>query len=138
MDKKFVMMAVLLLAGCQHPNDPGFYDATWYLSGATVEGPLKTAANATKGITLNLTSDGKLSGVSGCNRYFGGYKLVNGAAIKVGNIGSTKMACMGELMQAEGLYLDRLGKANWIELDGDTLKLYSDGFEAPLRFRQGR
>ncbi|EKE76671.1 META domain-containing protein [Gallaecimonas xiamenensis] len=139
MDKRFWLWATMaMLAGCQRPDDPSFYDTQWYLAPETVQGPLRTAASGTKGVTLRLTSDGKLSGSSGCNRYFGSYQLVNGTAFQVGAIGSTKMACLGELMQGEGLFLDRLSKANWLEQEGDTLKLYSDGFETPLRFRQQR
>ncbi|MED5525548.1 MAG: META domain-containing protein [Pseudomonadota bacterium] len=135
MKKALGMMGLALgLCACQSASDPGFYDNLWRLDASQVKGPLATAARSVKGITLKLSSDGRLSGEGGCNRYFADYQLVNGAAMTVGHIGSTKMACMGELMQAEGLYLDRLQKANWLERDGANLKLFSDGFESPLVF----
>ncbi|WP_115718754.1 META domain-containing protein [Gallaecimonas mangrovi] len=139
MDRRLViLLGTLSLAGCQNNGEPGFFDNLWYLDGSTVNGPMHSGAVSAKGISLMLTSDGKLSGNSACNRYFGSYRLVNGAAIEVAKLGSTKRACTGELMQAEGLYLNRLQKSNWIEQDGSTLKLYSDGYATPLVFTQKR
>jgi len=44
-------------------------------------------------ITLNISSKKRVSGFSGCNRYFSSIVEVNGNQLKLSSIGSTRMLC---------------------------------------------
>lgn len=61
-------------------------------------------------ITLDLSTESgqrRASGFSGCNRYFGAYVLKNGL-LSFGQLGGTRMACMGAGSEIESAYLDAL------------------------------
>lgn len=77
-----------------------------------------------KGITLNISKD-ELSGKSGVNNYFGGYK-VNGKKISVSKLAVTAMAGSTEKMDLEQDYLDILENVKRIELQNDKLIMKTD------------
>jgi len=57
--------------------------------------------------------DGRIAGKSACNRYFAGIEEGDIAGdIKIGQAGSTMMACPDELMKIERQYLDTLSQVN--------------------------
>ena len=61
-------------------------------------------------ITLDLSTESgqrRASGFSGCNRYFGAYTLKNGL-LSFGQLGGTRMACIGAGGDIEGAYLEAL------------------------------
>ncbi|WP_112174376.1 META domain-containing protein [Paraburkholderia unamae] len=61
-------------------------------------------------ITLDLSTESgqrRVSGFSGCNRYFGAYTLKNGL-LAFSQLGGTRMACMGAGGEIEGDYLQAL------------------------------
>ena len=75
-------------------------------------------------VTLNFGADGQVSGNSGCNNYSGGYET-SGAALKVGPLASTMMACdkPAGVMEQEQQYLTALQNAATFEIAGDTLTI---------------
>jgi heat shock protein HslJ len=80
---------------------------------------------------LFSAADGRVSGRSGCNNYFGSY-TVDGDALTVGQLGSTMMACPEPLMQQEQAYLAALQGAETFSIEADTLSITGGGME--LRF----
>jgi heat shock protein HslJ len=54
--------------------------------------------------------DGRLAGRSGCNGYFAELTESAPGQIRVGPVGSTRMACPPEIMRLEQGYLERLGQ----------------------------
>jgi len=73
-----------------------------------------------KEVTAEFTSDGRVSGTSGCNLYFAEYR-VTGQSLAIGATGSTMMYCMGPegIMEQERTYLELLEKAAfWKVRDG--------------------
>jgi len=61
---------------------------------------------------ITLAFDGRrISGTSGCNRYFAGVKETGELPgdLKVSEIGGTRMACPEEIMDLENRYLEALG-----------------------------
>ena len=58
-------------------------------------------------ITLVL-EDGRISGSSGCNRYFAAVEEPEPTSLTLGTIGSTRMACPTEVMELEARYLTAL------------------------------
>jgi heat shock protein HslJ len=79
-------------------------------------------------ISLNFGTDGQVSGHSGCNTYSGGYEA-NGNALKVGPLGSTRMACDNPagVMEQEQQYLAALQNSATYEIAGDTLTIRDSG-----------
>lgn len=68
------------------------------------------ASPSARPITLDLSTDSgqrRASGYSGCNRYFGSYTLKNGL-LSFGQLGGTRMACVGAGGAVETAYLDAL------------------------------
>ena len=63
-----------------------------------------------------------IAGNAGCNRFFGRYTF-DGAAIKIGPLASTRMACPAEVMEAEQAWLLMLESARSAEASGKELVL---------------
>lgn len=85
-------------------------------------------------VTISLSLDGTtVSGFSGCNNYFTGYKL-NENSIIFENIASTRRMGPEETMELENLFLDQLALTASYKNTKDGLVLFdSDGNET-LRF----
>jgi len=68
--------------------------------------------------------DGRMAGKSACNRYFAGIEEGDNAGdIKIGQAGSTRMACPDELMKVEREYLDALMYASSFSFHAGGLAL---------------
>jgi putative lipoprotein len=79
-------------------------------------------------------ADGTVSGSTGCNRFSGPYTL-EGEALEIGPLASTRMYCPPPADQVERAYLDVLGRvAAWRFDDAELVLLDREGFEQ-VRFR---
>ena len=61
--------------------------------------------------TVTVTADfdsGRVTGFSGCNTYSGSY-TTSGSRIDITGFATTGLACDGQLMSAEAVYLETLG-----------------------------
>ena len=84
--------------------------------------------------SLSFFEAGRAAGNASCNRYTGGVEIT-GSTIKFGQLASTRMACVDSAVSSqEDLYLKALGAARRFERKEDSLLLYADGFDKPLRF----
>jgi heat shock protein HslJ len=83
--------------------------------------------------TLAFPDAGKVAGNGSCNRFFGSAEI-NGDAIKLSAMGSTRMACPEAVMNQESKYLEALQAAERFEWKAPYLLIYCKGFEKPLRF----
>ncbi|MPS65379.1 MULTISPECIES: META domain-containing protein [Chryseobacterium] len=85
-----------------------------------------TLADNVKGQIPTLNVEGaKISGNSGCNRYFGAVTMETASGkFAASQVGSTKMAC--DNMSVEKNFLDMVQKANRYVVSGSTLELYQD------------
>jgi heat shock protein HslJ len=63
-----------------------------------------------------------IAGNAGCNRFFGRYTF-DGAAIMIGPLASTRMACPAEVMEAERAWLRMLERARSAEASAKELVL---------------
>lgn len=93
---------------------------SWELSQISKKGqklPIPEGAN----ITVNF-SDGKISGFSGVNSYFGGYKIKNNS-ILTAETAATLMAGPEELMKIELNFFDILQNSPRINYNNTTLSL---------------
>ena len=77
---------------------------------------------------------GRVSGKSGCNRFGGAWKQA-GAAITLGPLMGTKMACAPALMDIEAKFLAALGAASSVTFDatGAAMLKAADGRVIKIR-----
>ncbi len=103
-------------------SDDGLEGEVWVVDQLTIDGTSATPIPGT--ILTAVFEDGVISGVAGCNDYFGGY-VVDGGAIEVTEAGSTRAFC-GEpagTMDQEIAFLGLLQTADGFERDGEVLTL---------------
>lgn len=74
-------------------------------------------------ITLSFGTDGRVTGSSGCNRYFGAYRLTEGGGLEIGPLAGTRMFCQGALGEQETRYLEALEATTAYTLD-QRLRLF--------------
>jgi heat shock protein HslJ len=93
--------------------------------------PAATEAPATLTFSAAGEQAGRLSGSSGCNRYFGSYTLT-GDRLHIRQMGSTRMMCDPVRMEQEDRFFQALSTAERCELSrGELLIVYAGG---TLRF----
>ena len=83
--------------------------------------------------TLSFPEADKVAGNGSCNRFFGSAEIA-GSALKLGPLGSTRMACPEAVMSQEAKYLNALRAGERYEWKDPYLLVYCKGFEKPLRF----
>lgn len=115
----------------QKPSMPDLLKTEWLLEDLAGKGVLDRAQ-----ATLAFPEPNKVAGNGSCNRFFGAVQI-NGAAIKFGNLASTRMACLSEAVaNQEANYLKALQNAEKLSFDEPYLLIYSQGLDQPLRFTQ--
>lgn len=65
----------------------------------------------------------RFGGSTGCNRFFGEYRKIGDAELAIGKMGSTRMACLGQLAQQERDMLDLLSHAKAYGVAEDQLTI---------------
>jgi len=80
-----------------------------------------------------LFENGRISGKSGCNRYFGDYKR-NGNDLSIGKAASTMMACPEPIMMQERDYLEQLSKVKSYSIENEVLQLRNATGDSVLVF----
>jgi heat shock protein HslJ len=90
------------------------------------------------GVESNLVvaPDGKVSGNTGCNGYFGSV-IIAGQAMSFGNLGATKIACPEPAMGQEKRLLRALDGTRGYLVENDSLLLLDGAGAALVRFRLG-
>lgn len=97
--------------------------------------PLPDIDGAVPTLVLQPDNDG-FGGFSGCNRYFGSYRLdEDGHLASFGSIGVTKRMCGIAQMRAEGAFLGVLRKRVRLLVQGQTLSFFDEGGQELARFR---
>jgi len=123
--KVFVIIflaVVLLLAACAE-TAPDFEDITWSLESYGGPADLKPVLpDAEVTATFNST-DGKVTGIAGCNNYFGGYEVKGTELTLPGPIASTEMWCGDEIGKQETQYLNTLKTAESYTIENGKLRI---------------
>jgi len=105
-------------------NQPfGTITGSWYLTSYNDGEALRLVLPGTT-ISAEFGDNGTITGTSGCNHYYGSYKLT-GTTIAVGPIGSTKMYCSVPVgcMDQESTYYHLLGTVAAFSLKEGHLQL---------------
>lgn len=144
----WLMTVILALSGCtktqqvltreQAPPPPPSLEGRWDLKSYGPAGE-QTAILPDAPVFVVFSSDGKISGSGGCNRYFGGWGFVEGDRdiLRIWRTGSTKMACAVPLMTQEHRFLEELSRVSSYWTDGKELRLFYDGGKGVLGFTRG-
>jgi heat shock protein HslJ len=122
MNKNLMLLATLALGGCAMTSGSNMTQLeanTWQLQGASADAFILQVA------------EGKVAGKGGCNRYFGGITKLDDKTLTLAGLGSTRMACMGDLMAKEGDYLHKLTQVASYQVSGSQLVL-KDASQATL------
>ena len=77
-------------------------------------------------VSAQFSSDGSLTGTSGCNRYNASY-TVKGSSMTISQPAGTLIACAAPVMRVEQAYLARLPKAQSFSIDGSVLTIDTGG-----------
>jgi heat shock protein HslJ len=82
---------------------------------------------------VQFETDGELAGFAGCNRFFGGYELTE-STIKIGPLGSTRMACPPDVTAFEFSFLEALQSAATVARADTRIALRNDKGLTTVRF----
>lgn len=83
-------------------------------------------------ITMQMSSEGRIAGSTGCNQYFGTLTLGQ-TAFEVNGAGSTRRACAPAIMQQETRFLQALQEVRRYKMDGDFVRLYDESGDERMR-----
>ncbi|MCA9971355.1 MAG: META domain-containing protein [Anaerolineales bacterium] len=101
------------------PENTQLFDTLWLLQSMAGEAPLPNTDP-----TLRLTADYQLSGSTGCNSFFASVTVEDGAW-SVGEMGSTLIGCMDDLMAQETAVLAHLQSATGHTLAANQLTIHT-------------
>jgi putative lipoprotein len=124
----------LVLSACRASNSTtpvaSLADTRWVLRTLAAT-PITTPDNSQE-ISLQFDANTKqVAGFAGCNRFFGRFDQPTATALHLLNLGSTKMYCAAR-QQLETDYLKALQEVTHYQIEGNTLRLYSDHSPEPL------
>jgi putative lipoprotein len=128
----------LVLAGVpdRTPAPPapsaGLVGTRWTLEDLGGAGVIEEAS-----ATLEFPEPGKVAGSGSCNRFFGTV-TINGNAISISPLGTTRMACAEAVAMQEVSYIRALQSAERFVLQRTVLLIYVRGMQNPLRFITAR
>ncbi len=102
----------------------GLSGTAWVVTGYNNGQQAVVSVAAGSQLTANFGADGTLSGSAGCNTFTATYE-VSGKTVKIGPIGSTRMACADPagVMEQEAQYLGALATAATYTREGNQLEL---------------
>jgi heat shock protein HslJ len=128
-----IILAAYFLTACDViGGDTGSSDSaaleskTWVLISYGTEGQLQTVLEGVE-ITATFNPDeAEVSGSSGCNHYFGDYKVA-GSGLSLSNMGWTEMACLTPegVMEQEQEFLSMFATAESFEIQEDKLIIFT-------------
>ena len=105
----------------------------WILQ--TKDGKDQTGCNVKKPLNITFSEKG-VNGYSGCNTYFGPFKIGKKHHLKLGPLASTMMACVGEdCGRVEVGFIRNLDLVNKYKIENDHLYFYQDN-QLLLTFRK--
>lgn len=127
--KKFALaLSLLLILSANTCNKGGgmtsLLDKKWVFQ--SIAGEALKLPEGTEMPWLQLTGD-LLQGFGGCNRLMGGYTM-EGTALSLSNIGSTKKYCEG-IQPTENAIIGLLRQVDGYKMEGGLLKLLGAGKE---------
>lgn len=133
----FLTLGVHLPASATDNLSAGLVNKVWKLVKWQQKDQLVTLEKSGRGITLQFTPEGQVSGTASVNRLTGSYKLEgkNGLAFGEG-MAVTKMAGPEPLMAQERAFLTDLPTITTYSLEGGNLRLSDAGGDTTMTFEE--
>ena len=116
-------LSIISLTACT-TTAPAFEDIEWVLESYGEKGNLKPVLKDTEVTAKFDSTEGKIGGTAGCNRYFGGYETNKTELTIIPPIGSTMMYCEG-LMDQEQEFLKILEGTESYQVKDGKLQITS-------------
>ena len=120
-----VVLVLVILAGCSASQSAGapsggtLTGQVWALTALAGKAPIQDT-----GITIQFSTDGTVSGSSGCNQYSGTY-TASGSSLTINTpLASTMMMCAQPVMVQESAYQAALATVKAYSVSGDKLTLF--------------
>ena len=114
----FILLKDIKPIDSARPQEVSLVSGSWYATDGS-------------GANVRFAADGKLSGSGGCNRFFGTY-VATDKTIETGPLGTTRMACAPDVMNAETRFLAALESAREYRIEGNTLRIGAEGLTLRL------
>jgi heat shock protein HslJ len=76
---------------------------------------------------IAFRSEMRLVGNGGCNNLFGNWQVHDGDQLELGPIGTTRMACLPEIMEQEAEFLAKLEAVTSYRIVEGRMQLFADG-----------
>lgn len=127
------LFAGLTLSACV--NDPQVTATTtllgheWLVEDIAAGGVIDYART-----TIEFGADGRVSGDTGCNRYFASFQT-EGAKLQISDAGATRRACPPAVMDQETRFLKVLGEVERYEIDETNMLLLTTPAGVSLKAR---
>lgn len=116
------LFSVLLFSCASSSKVSSVSDAQWFLE--SIGGEKVEYQNSERQVYIRFDkATGKISGMAGCNRFFGTYTQ-NGENISFSELGMTRLSCPD--MEIEARFKDVMSKANKASIKGTKLTLKQD------------
>lgn len=133
-----VLALVVALGACGSSNggsDGSTLVGDWTLTSYTNAGG--TSAAASRPATATFTTDGKVTGTTGCNRFGGRYSTA-GKDLKFEGTGMTAAACLDDAVTAqETAFTVAFSKQQTFSITGDRLTIAATDGVTSLTFARG-
>jgi len=132
----WLLLASLAL-GCSiivRPTVAPLAGTSWSLQAFGDRGAPTPVIQGTR-VTAAFGQEGRVSGVAGCNSYFGEFKVA-GKKLSISALGATKMYCTSPegVMPQEAAFLDAMARAESFDMQGTELRVPYDGGRQALVF----
>jgi len=119
--------------------DAALVGTTWALTELLDgDGPDAAVSSVAAESELELGTDGRLAGSTGCNRLMGGYELDGDTLVVTGPLATTRMACVDDAATQQERHVLEVLEAGplTVEVTGDRLRLTAHGGRG-LAYRTG-
>ena len=120
------------IQGGQSMQNPLSEDQWQLVSYLTEQGMQTTLLDNSVSIEF---AGGRVTGSTGCNRYFGSYQLMGGDSVQISQPGLTLMACAEKIAAQEHQYLKNLADIHFFQLQEDNLQLLDAQKQVRLIFK---
>lgn len=116
--------AAATLAACattSQAEPPSLAGTAWTIERIGGVAPVSGAAP-----TARFDPGGRVTGTTGCNRYFASWR-VKGDVLDVAGLGGTRMACPGPLMRQEARFQSLIAGSHVFRVEADGTLVIGDG-----------
>ncbi len=122
--------SMLMFAGTMASAEDNIRDATWLAEDIMGKGVIDNLQT-----TLEVSNEGKVSGLAGCN-HFTGNPEISGQSITFDGVAVTQMACLPAVDEQERRFLKALGETKTYRFEDGSLYFLDGEGKKLIRFTE--